>query len=110
LHDPGRDSGLVQKKGRQVEVSAWRCVRATINHTEKQAMSERMSRDEFDAMSGADKNRFIASGGTVYDGKEPPGIRTPEKPKYLISRKLYNSLSAGQEWRLCETYTVRIVE
>jgi hypothetical protein len=74
-------------------------------------MHEQMSRDAWERLpSQKERDEFIRSGGTLYDGKTPPVVQTSAKPDYWISRKLYDSLSVGQERNLIENYTVRIVD
>lgn len=73
-------------------------------------MSEQISRDAFDQLSARERDEAIARGVQLYDGKEPPRARTPEKPVYSISRRLYDSLSVGQERALNEKYAVQIIE
>jgi hypothetical protein len=73
--------------------------------------AKQISRTEFDSgLSEKERNEFIASGGTIYDGKEPPLQTRPAKDTYLISRKLYNSLSASEERALNEKYVVEIID
>jgi hypothetical protein len=73
-------------------------------------MTEQMSRDEWDQLPAKERDEFISKGGRLYDGKQPPVVKPPEKTEYLISRRLYNSLSAGQEMHLNEKYRVVIID
>jgi hypothetical protein len=76
----------------------------------RKVMSKQMSRDDFDAMTAQERSEFIRAGGTLYDGDKPPQPKQPVKPEYLISRKLYNSLTPGQEQVLNEKHTVVIID
>jgi hypothetical protein len=73
-------------------------------------MSEQISRDEWDQLPAKERDEFIRNGGTLYDGKTPPPVRTPENPEYLISRRLYDSLTVGQEMELNRKYRVQIID
>jgi hypothetical protein len=73
-------------------------------------MAKQISRDQFESnLSQKERDEFIAAGGTLYDGKESP-VRPPEKPEYLISRGLYDSLSVGKEQALNDQYRVVIID
>jgi hypothetical protein len=73
-------------------------------------MSNQMSRDSFDSMTASEQNEFIKNGGTLYDGKRPPEPPRMEKSEYLISRRLYDSLTVGQEQELNRKYAVVIID